>query len=294
MRGRRWAAALAAALMTALPGVASRAAPAPAHTYTVWRVERVDAKARPLKMTIGVAEAKPGSFFGDVNLRRVGQRYVPYRAIDNAVGYGFMYEQGRQTLVPTADVNEGPAHATTPTCTDLGIDSCTAPGSLGLASTMTPGSVGWLTDKPINYDFYAVLYDMKPRAAPTFDKKYPGWRAVPVRNVSVTVVTRGQAEATGATDGYYNVEHFHRATVTSGRGYSVVQAILPCLGTSGPGVGSAQLTNTRGLTIQMDCNHPIYVAAAAAHTDWTLSGDVVGVNQQAFPYSRLIKVDFPG
>jgi hypothetical protein len=272
-------------------GAVVHAAP-PAHALHVWRVERVDSRPRPLKMRVGVAEIKPGSLFGDVNVKRVGRRYVPHRASDNAIGYGLLYETGRQSLVPSADVDEGPLHASA-SCADLGIDPCTVPTIPGVTSTMTPDNVGWTAAKPLDHDFYAILYDIKPKGAPTFDKAFPGWRAVPVKNVSVTVVTKQQAEATGVTDGYYTVEHFHRAAVSSSRGYSVVQAILPCFGTSGPGIGSARLTNTSGLSISMDCDHPLHVAAASGKTDWTLSGDVVGINQQAFPYSRLIQVNIP-
>jgi hypothetical protein len=285
--------AIAATPVTATPAV--RAAPAPAHSFKVWRIERLDSKPHRLKVRIPVGEAKPGSFWGDVNIKRLNGRYVPYRAVANAagLGYGYLFEGGKQSLVPAGDVDEGPAHATSPSCAELGLESCDMP-NLGLSSTSAPGAVGWYTDTPTAVDFYAILYDVKAVGAPTFDKAYPGWRAVPVSNVSVNVVTKQQADATGATDGYYTVEHFHRAAVSSGRGYSVVQAILPCFGTSGPGVGSARLTNTAGLSVLMDCDHPLYVAVASRRTDWTLTGDVVGVNQQAFPYSRLIEVNIPG
>lgn len=246
-------------------------------------------------MTVRVADARPGAFSGSVHIKRVNGRYVPYPVTDNAagLGYGFMYEGGRDSLSLAGDVDEGPAHAMTPTCADLGIASCDVP-DLGLSSTKAPGAEVWYTDTPLAADFYAIFYDMKTIGAPTFDKAYPGWRAVPVGNVSVNVVTKQQAEATGVTDGYYTVEHFHRAAVSSGRGYSVVQAILPCFGTSGPGAGSARLTNTAGLSLLMDCDHPLRVAVASHSTEWTLSGDVVGVNQQAFPYSRLIEVNIAG
>lgn len=95
------------------------------------------------------------------------------------------------------------------------------------------------------------------------------------------------------SDGYTTVEHFHRAALRGGPGPSVVQAILPCFHTYGPGAGSARFTNTAGLDVAMDCNQPLYVAAAMKPTDWTLSGDVVGANQQSFPYSRLIAIQFP-
>jgi hypothetical protein len=59
-------------------------------------------------------------------------------------------------------------------------------------------------------------------------------------------------------------------------------------------VGSARLTNSRGLSVTLDCDHPLYVAAAHGRTDWTFSGDVVGYNEGIFPYSRLIETSFPG
>jgi hypothetical protein len=140
-----------------------------------------------------------------------------------------MFEWGHQELVPTADVDEGPAHATSPTCAELAAASCSTPPVAGLTSTMTPGGIGWLAGRPLSYDFYAVVYDIAIKGAPVFEKGYPGWRAVPVANVNVTVVTRQQAEATGVTDGDDTVEHFHRAAVSSAGGFSIVQAILPCL-----------------------------------------------------------------
>ena len=292
---RVWSAVAGVAVVavTTLPAGPVVHAAAPAHALKVWRIERVDGKPRPLKVSVAITGTKPGSFFGDVTIKRVGSRFVPYRAHNHALGYGFMYETGRQSLMPSADVGEGPVDTTSPTCAELGIASCDMPSMLGLTSTMTPDGVGWIADKPLAYDLYAVVYDMTTKGAPKFDKKYPGWRAVPVTNVSVTVVTRQQAEATSVSDGYTTVEHFHRAAVRRGRGPSVVQAILPCFGTSGPGVGSAVLTNSAGLRVPMDCDHPLHVAAAARPTDWTLSGDVVGANQQSFPYSRLIAVNFP-
>jgi hypothetical protein len=282
-------AAVATGLMVPA-GTAAEAAPA--HTWKVWRFERVDGKPHRLKALIPVGGAKPGAFYGNVAVKRVGRRDVPHRAYADPVAYGSMFESGHQDP-PAADVDEGPVHATSPTCSDLGVDSCSTPTIPGLTSTMTPDGVGWLSDTPTASDFYTIVYDMQVKGAPKFDKAYPGWRAVPVTGVTVRVVTRQQAEATGVTDGDDTVEHFHRATVSSGRGYSVVQAILPCLGTSRPGVGSAQLTNTLGLSVTLDCNHPIYVAAASRHTDWTFSGDVVGYNEGAFAYSRLIETNFP-
>jgi hypothetical protein len=282
--------AVAVALLPA--GVVSQAA-APTHTYKVWRIERIDRKPHRLKVSVAVGAAKPGAFFGDIAVKRVGRRDVPYRVFDNAIGYGYMFESGRQGLIPTADVDEGPVRAASPSCADLGLGLCQPPVVPGLTATMTPNAVGWFADTPLAHDLYAVIYDMTIEGAPKFDKAYPGWRAVPVPGVSVTVVTRQQAEATGVSDGDDTVEHFHRASVSSGRGYSVVQAILPCFGTSRPGVGSARLTNTLGISVTLDCDHPIYVAASSRRTDWTFSGDVIGYNEGTFPYSRLIETNFP-
>jgi hypothetical protein len=287
----RVALAFAALVATVSPPDGAHAAPPP--PYQVWRIERVDAKPHRLKVSVRVSGAQPVSFFGNVNIRRSGTRYVPYRQGESAFGYGFFYEGGRRLAVPVGDVDEGPAHAATPTCGDLAPGACDLPAGPGPALTAEAGSVGWYTDRPWSVDFYAIVYGMRITGGPSFDRAYPGWRAVPVRNVSVTVVTKRQAEATGATNGSATVEHFHRATASSGRGYSVVQAILPCAGTSGPGAGSAHLTNSAGLDVPMDCDHPLYVAAAAHHTDWVLAGDVVGVQQDSFPYSRLIEVNFP-
>jgi len=259
---------VAALVATVIPA-GSVVAAAPAHAWKVWRIERVDGRPHLLKVTVPVGSAKPGAFYGDIAVKRVGRRDVPYRAHANPAAYGLMFELGHQELLPTVDVDEGPAHATSPTCADLNVDSCSAPPVAGLTSTMTPDGVGfWTWDgRPLSYDFYAVIYDMQTKGAPKFDKAYPGWRAVPVANVSVKVVTRQQAEATGVTDGDDTVEHFHRATVSSAGGYSIVQAILPCLAPSRPGVGSAQFTNTLGLSVTLDCDHPVYVAAANRRTD---------------------------
>lgn len=291
--GRRRLFVLSLAIATTPVTAAPAAHAVPAHSLTVWRIERVDNKPHRLKVSIPVAGAVPGAFSGYVNIRQVNGRYVPYRAVANpsGLGFGYMYEGGRQSLVPVGDVDEGPAHETSPGCADLGLGSCDVPDAGLTPTTSTPGAVGWVNETPTAVDFYAVLYDMKATGPVTFDKAYPGWRAVRVNNVSVNVVTKAQAEATGVTNGSYTVEHFHHASVTSGRGYSFVQAILPCFGTSGPGAGSARLTNTVGLSVTMDCDHPVYVAVASRRTDWTLEGDVVGVNQQSFPYSRLIEVN---
>lgn len=294
---RVWAVTIAvvAAVLPASPAANA----VPTHSYRVWRIERVDGRPHRLKVTVPVGGAKPGAFFGDISVKHVGGRDVPVRVHDDPAAYGYMFEGGHQDLVPTADIDEGPVHATSPTCTDLNLGTCATPTVPGLASTMTPGEFGWIADTPIAFDFYAVIYDVQIKGSPLFDKTRPGWRAKPVSNVSVIAVTKQDAEATGVSDGDDTVEHFHQATVSSGAGYSVVQAILPCLGTTGPGarngpgVGSAQLRNTLGLSVTLDCDHPIYVAAASRRTDWTLSGDVIGHHQAVFPYSRLIETNFP-
>jgi hypothetical protein len=118
----------------------------------------------------------------------------------------------------------------------------------------------------------------------------PYW-TVRLSNVTARRVLSPQSTATGVQGPMGTVEHFQSATAHGGRYGSFAYASVPC---DGYGAGSATLSAAGFAGATLGCQ-PVTDNAAIASTnvaaDWTLRGDVVGVDGGFL--RRLFVLDYP-